>query len=774
MLNLVVHYPLKLSIFSRMKLAPVILVLLIAVLSQSLCATFADNQRGFRNKCQEKNVSQHRFLFPGLMTELPDINPCSPTGNIKVLFIDNTTSFAVRQNPRNTSIAVYENESSSRLMCVKNNGVITVVNVTLYYCRPGFFYYSKLGTCECLPSNLSPSIGCSKVQYSSGVVVGHCVSRSSGKEPLLVARCAFAYLGIVQPLVPIEQNDTTGATHFCEKFKRKGKLCSECIHGNGLSVFSDTFNCIPCSGLNLRSFALYLTIEIVPTTIFVLIILFFHIGITTGPANGYIFFAQMVTTQLEVLFLKFGWKVYVHGNSYLAEIMPQWIINPYCIWNLTFYRMFNANVCLSPNLRVVHLLALHLVMALYPLLLMLITYVIIELKARNIRFVTWLWRLMCFNCVRCRRVWQAKTSVIDAFASCVLLSYTKFVLVSMLYLSPSEVHDGWGRFVGKVLSLDTSVVYFSHEHVPYVVVAIVMLLTFGALPPLILTFYQFRLFQSCLERVHLRGVAMQRFVEAFQGCYRDGTDGTIDCRFFAGVYFIFRCVLFVIMAMTSSYPVAFTAIIITLTFFLLLIAIFRPYKKQRYNIVDSAMIFLLISITALQLHIYYTLRQTLQMSHLFIIYHFLLALPLVYISVYIVNWLYRRWKQRHNYRSNTPGNRQPDFRESALEERVPLRAETASFNRSSLTPNPVSQTEVSIENLSDEEERNEGEIEGQGCRGGGGRCVRAESVGGGGQLGCGETDQCDSSHTQVARERPRFIARRELQSVAHYGSIHGN
>ena len=81
---------------------------------------------------------------------------------------------------------------------------------------------------------------------------------------------------------------------------------------------------------------------------------------------------------------------------------------------------------------------------------------------------------------------------------------------------------------------------------------------------------------------------------------------------------------------------------------------------------------------------------------------------------------------------------------------------------------------MSIENLSDEEERNEGEIEGQGCRGGGGRCVRAESVGGGGQLGCGETDQCDSSHTQVARERPRFIARRELQSVAHYGSIHGN
>ena len=751
-----------------MKLASMTLVLLI--LPQSLCVTLFNNLGRLHKECEAMNVSKYEYLFPGQMTQLPNIKHCAPTGIIEVLFMDNTTSFAVRQNPGNNtpSIAVYENETSSRLMCVKNNGRITKVSITLNYCRPGFFY-TQQGTCDCMTSPHNPNIACSKAEGFSAVVVGHCVSRSSGKDPLLEARCAFASHG-TKPVLAIEQNNTTGETLFCEKFNRKGTLCSECTRGNGLSVFSDTFDCIPCSRFRLKNLALYLVIELVPTTVFVLIILFFHIGITTGPVNGYIFFAQMVTTQLEVLFLKFGWKMYAQGNNYLATIMPQWIINPYCIWNLTFYRIFNENICISPHLREVHLLALNLVMAHYPLLLMFITYVIIELKARNIRVVTCLWRLLCFNCVRCRRVWQAKTSVIDAFASCLLLSYTKFVLVSFLYLSPSEVHDDRGRLVGRVLSLDTSLKFLSHEHTPYVAVAIVMLLTFGALPPLILTFYQFRLFQSCLDRVHLRGVAMQRFVEAFQGCYRDGTDGRIDCRFFAGIYFLFRCTILMITALLPSYPAVFTAIIITLSLFLLLFAIFRPYKKQRYNIIDSAIIFLFITITALQLYMYYKLHQTFTVSHVFTFYHFLLSVPLVYITVYVVNWLYQQWKQRHNRRSNTPADRQPEFyRESALEERVPLRGEPSGYS----ARNPVSQTEVSIENLL-EDERNEGEIDGQGPRGGGGqggRLGRAESNCGEVQLGSGETGTGGGSHTQVARERPSILTHRELQSVAHYGSM---
>lgn len=739
-----------------------LLLALVLSLSLSLCT----DQKEFLEKCNRTNVSGNVFLFPGQMTPFPGIKPCDQNETIKVSFINQTTAFALRHNPTGVaSIAVYHEQASSRLMCVKTSGKVSKVRVTLLYCPPGFLYIN--GTCWCVPQSSNPNVVCVMAKGFSGVVVGHCVSRKSGKEPLLVARCGFASHAI-QPLLSIGQNNTTGETNFCQKFNRRGKLCSECTNGNGLSVFSDTFDCISCSGFKAKNLVIYLSIELIPTTIFVLVILFFHIGITTGPVNGYIFFAQMVTTRLEVLFLTFGWKLYAEGNTYLAKIMPQWIINPYCIWNLNFYRIFNEDICLHPSLKAVHVLALRLVLALYPLLLVLVTYVIIELKARNIRVVTCLWRLVCFNCVRWRRVWQAKTSVIDAFASCVLLSYTKVVLVSMFYLSPSDVNDDRGMFIGKVLSVDTSMTFLSRAHTPYVVVAVVMLLTFGTLPPLILTFYQFHMFQSCLQCVRLRGVGIQRFVEAYQGCYRDGTDGKIDCRFFAGLYFLLRCIVLIILAGSPSYPTCFTAMIIVLAVFLLLLATFRPYKKQRYNIIDSAIICLFITITAIQMYIYYTLHQTLKISRLFTFYHFLLAVPLAYITVYVANWLYRQWKQRHNRRSNTPGDRmQPDFfRESALEERAlltdresppeeraPVRGETVS---SDSTRQPVSQTEVSIHSLSDAE-GNEGKIGGQDC--GGGRF--------------GDADKYDGSDEELARERPRSLTlvHHELEAVAHYGRV---
>ena len=767
-----------------MNIAVVAPVLLVS--SLLLCTSHCGNVTGPRKECMHREVSAHQYLFPGEMTVLQNIpEPCGKSGTIEVFFENKSTSYAVRINAGGPpNIAVYEKQATNSIMCLRTNTSDSRVNVTMYYCKPGFVYTPR-SMCECPPANVNPNIGCSEIGNYSGVVVGYCASRASGKEPLLVARCAFAS-HTIQPIIPLEQNDITGEALFCQNFNRRGRLCSECTDGRALSVFSDTFDCIPCSRFKFRNLVLYLAIELIPTTVFVLIILLFHIGITTGPANGYIFFSQMITTPLEVLFLTFGWKLYAEGNVYLARSMPQWIINPYCIWNLTFFRIFHQDICLHPSLRVVHILALRLVLALYPLLLVMVTFMVIKLKARNIRVVTWLWRLVCFNCVRWRRVWQAKTSVINAFASCVLLSYTKVVQVSMLYLSPSDVNDDRGRTYGKVLSYDTSMPFHSKMHMPYMAVAIIMLLTLGALPPLILTFYQFRMLQNCLDRLRLRGVGMQCFVETFQGCYRDGTDGKTDCRFFAGLYFILRCTCIITMASCSSFPTCFTFMIVILALFLLLLAIVQPYRKRRYNIVDSAIIFLFIAITVLQMYIGDNLHQTLQISHYFLLYHFLLFLPLAYMVVYVVNWLYRQWKQRHNRRCETPAERQPDFyRESVLEERVPLRGES-SPNRSS-TRNQPSQTEVSVEELSDAEGINHDEIEGrryggergrEGPNGVMGRSFEAESgdddeVREKGarptKLGFRESGANDDNGRHFHEgDRP---AHRELKPVMHYGTI---
>ena len=666
-----------------------VIFVLISLTTQ--CISMEDNHTGLSTGCGK---TDNMAMLPGVMSELKDF-PLK--GTLSVTYTsNNATTFALKYGY--PSVALYGKEAANSIICLKSEDTHrrVLLNITLYYCPPGFVHTENLGTCDCPIKVKYPAIVCNQLQYSTSIFVGFCISRESSNSTLLIARCAVAN-HLIMPFLPIPYNNETGETSFCQNFHRQGRLCSECIKHHGITVFSDTYKCIPCREFRIQNLIIYLAIELLPTTAFFFAILFFHIGITTSATNGFIFFAQMITTPLEVLFLTYGFKLYIPTNKFLAGVMADLIINPYCIWNLTFFRMFHHDICLHPHLKVVHVIALRYISAIYPLFLVAITYTVIELKARNIRLVTWLWRLLCFPCIRWRRIWKAKTSVIDAFASCILLSYTKLVLVSLMYISSSSVQGSNER----VLSFDTSVHFLGSEHRPYLIVAIIVLLTFGAFPPIVLTCYQFKPFKVCLSCLHLKGAGFQRFVDAFQGYYKDGTNGTLDCHFFAGVYFIFRCIFLVIFAISSSFPISFTEIVITSFVFLLLFAIVQPYKERLYNIVDSLMIFLFGLVTTLQMYCYEYLQQTLKMNNLFLLYYILLYVPLVYMIVYVAVWFYKKWKQRHTC-VHTPIDREPDFyRESVLDERATESkgARGVSF----LARNTPTHTEVSISRQSSED-----------------------------------------------------------------------
>ena len=83
-------------------------------------------------------------------------------------------------------------------------------------------------------------------------------------------------------------------------------------------------------------------------------------------------------------------------------------------------------------------------------------------------------------------------------------------------------------------------------------------------------------------------------MDAFQGCYKDGTDGTRDCRYFAAVYPLFRIALYFVYAGTLS--TLFYAIgTIGLSLSAMLIALVQPYKKMfaTYNTTDTVLSLLL-------------------------------------------------------------------------------------------------------------------------------------------------------------------------------------
>ena len=80
-------------------------------------------------------------------------------------------------------------------------------------------------------------------------------------------------------------------------------------------------------------------------------------------------------------------------------------------------------------------LALEYIVAFYPIFLIIITFVCIKLHDNNFRPVVLLWKPFHRYFVHFRRRWDSKASIINAFTTFLLLSFSKilFVCFTLLY-----------------------------------------------------------------------------------------------------------------------------------------------------------------------------------------------------------------------------------------------------------------------------------------------------------------------------------------------------
>ena len=258
-----------------------------------------------------------------------------------------------------------------------------------------------------------------------------------------------------------------------------------------------------------------------------------------------------------------------------------------------------------------HALALEYIEAFYPLILILITYICIKLHDHNFRPVVLLWKPFhrCF--VYFRRSWDSEASIINAFATFLLLSFSKILFVSFTLLDWIQVkllnRNGTICSSSLVMYYDPTLKYFSAGQLPFAVVSICIILVFTVLPTSLLILYPTRVFRKCITCCRFRRWhALHTFMEAFQGQYKDGTNGTRDFRMVSALYFVFR------IAVLQSYVfnlhhfgkgygwiLALIVLVSTSLFF----AIVRPYKVRHWNTAESLLLALLSlqSLTALLL-----------------------------------------------------------------------------------------------------------------------------------------------------------------------------
>ena len=423
--------------------------------------------------------------------------------------------------------------------------------------------------------------------------------------------------------VNLPQNVCDLNEFMCGELNRTGLLCSHCKPGLGPAVFSYTLPCLKCLDRKYV-WLLYMFLATFPTTVMFLVIILCQIHITAPPLNAIIFVCQILVSIVNA-----NPHSYTDTSGHTSYLVF-FLLTVYGVFNLDFLRYILPPFCVSSTMTTIQALSLEYIVAFYPLLLAIALYICIQLHARDCKPLVYLWKPFhkCCGCISKR--WGPSESLVHTFSAFLLLSYSKIIFVSFSLLHNSgQTVDINGEKVGPlVVYYNATVPYFGTEHLPFALLALSVLAIFIVLPVLILLLYPTAVFQRCISHCcRRRWLALDAFVDAFQGHYKDGTNGTPDCRYFSGLYLIFRILTIatdVLPNMTYRAMYRVTCYSFASLFFGLL----QPYKESWFNYLDS-IVFMLFSLGEFVV-VYETY---ITRSH-FIFAYGLSIVPLVYLIAY--------------------------------------------------------------------------------------------------------------------------------------------
>ena len=564
----------------------------------------------------------------------------------RIIMGNNTGSFLGYDTTHISHGHLYINGSNSTItvqletedpIVIRNN-----VTVTLKACPPTFTLNKEEGRCYC-SGNFNSYINCNNASFSSTIIRGAWLGQLHGTNITVVG--LSPYVDKASGYVYIDVPNESASNVFCDAMNRTGILCGKCKEGFGVAMNSPSFHCVSCKEDQVKySWAYYLLTEFFMLTIFCLVIFVFGITVTMGPLNSYIFFAQVMTTTINVNsdgMIPLDTTAKSWGLSY--DVLTSFYTIPYDVWNMNFLKQWLPKYCLSRDIDTVTVYALGYVTALYPLLLLAAFVGTVHAYSRGVRAIVYLLRPF-HNCVsRIRQAGDIRQTVTGGVAAFIVISYTKFSFVSLSLLTPIPLYNASGGVVRQVFYLDGTIEFGNEKSLYYIVLAGFILGTFVAIPPLLLIYPSIlKLIEraSC-HRIQLSRIypsaKLQAFLDEFHGCYKDGTNGGFDCRWFAGLYFILRLMVFVIYSTTNFWQLRYVIQMLCFLATALLFALFKPYRIPWLNSLDVGMFLLLVAIIALSLsNLFLTRidRFNEEGGWSFIVQYILIMVPLFYFIIY--------------------------------------------------------------------------------------------------------------------------------------------
>ena len=435
----------------------------------------------------------------------------------------------------------------------------------------------------CQP-DFSPFVKCT----DQGVLLsfGYCATETN--RDIYITRCHYFQLdghNITEPgYIRLPNNISKLNDYMCGPMSRKGFVCKDCIDGFGPSVTSLGYKCSNCTDV-WYGIPLYLAVELIPITLFYLIILIFKVHLTSAPMVLFILYNQLL--MYEICFQQTLRRLIFQGSH--SPLLKS-VLFFYGIWNLDLIRFIIPAFCINSKLQLTHIQFFGCISIIYLLGLIFLTWVCIELHGHNVKLFVFLWRPFhrCF--VKLQRGWDKTSDIINVFASFILLSHGRLMHQAVIYFrSQSLYYTRDGNPGLKPVSVFVPCVDCKNRSIPITISFVIILFGFYILPILLLVFYPCKLFRVCLSKCKLERLFITIFVDKFHGCYRDGLDGDRDMRSFSGIYYLMIGLMFLyhrleIWKLHISGWLYYALIFLS---FALLITIIRPYKQKYVNILET-------------------------------------------------------------------------------------------------------------------------------------------------------------------------------------------
>lgn len=527
----------------------------------------------------------------------------------------------------NTKIQLYSTEEENNTLIFERDGTTIYIDVSVIECPPGHRMEEDSGICVCDSS----AIGIWKCNRSSKVahiIGGYWIGLCGNRE-----QCTgICPLGLCTNKRTIELdmriNDT--AKLVCAS-NREGTLCGKCVANHSTYYHSNEYKCGD-ETLCVYGFLFYIVSEILPLTILFTFVVIFNISFTSGAANGFILYAQLLD--------------FLNIDFYNIHLLPKQFTDThrffYSMSNLNFFSIDKLSFCLWKGASTLDIISWKYATIVYALFLILITVLLLNIS-------------ICKKLCACWRPHTLKSAFIHGMTAFLVMCYSECARISIQLLRTTQLYGVKSELV---VSFDGTILDktpFKYSITPIAIISLVVVP-----PPLMLIAYPLCLRVLAVCRIselkivnYLTSIVPMEFFDSFQSCYKD------NFRFLSGAYFLYRVVPLIFLAVFNDRINAYISVEIFLVLILCIHAILQPYKKTQHNVMDTLLFTNLAVINAISLFNYQSIttgkvnvlpnmEKTLEVTgsiQLILIY-----LPLLYITIYatwfLIKCLTKKIKER--------------------------------------------------------------------------------------------------------------------------------